>query len=60
MDINVQAKPGLHSRQLGLSVASHSVKGLRPTQEDRVLVTMSLPGLRTLPLPEQYAVRSIG
>ncbi len=46
--------------KLGLSVASHSVKGLRPTQEDRVLVTMSLPGLRTLPLPEQYAVRSIG
>ncbi len=62
MDINVQAGPGLHSPQLGLSVASHSVKGLRPAQEDRVLVTMSpnsLPGFQQTSLLEQYAVRGI-
>ncbi len=62
VDINVQAGPGLHSPQLGLSAAFHSVKGLRPEQEDRVLVTMgpnSLPGFEQSPLVEQYAVRAI-
>ncbi len=62
MDINVHAGLGLHSPQLGLSVASHSVKGLRPAQEDRVLVTMgshSLPGFQQPDLLEQYAVRAI-
>ncbi len=63
MDINVQAGPGLHSPQLGLSVAFHSIKGLRPQQEDRVLVTMdpnSLLGVEKSLLAEEYAVRTVG